>query len=67
MKKNIKLNKLAKNAMKEKEMSHVRGGSTWCGCGCIGPSGIYANRDANHEHGWWSRGISRDEQYLRFD
>ncbi|MDR2408055.1 MAG: TIGR04149 family rSAM-modified RiPP [Bacteroidales bacterium] len=31
--KKVKLNKLAQNAMKEKEMNFVRGGRR-CGCGC---------------------------------
>jgi natural product precursor len=49
----IKLNKLAQNAMKAKEMNHIKGGSC-CGCGCKyqgtpGGSSIAANKSANAE------------------
>jgi natural product precursor len=56
MKKNIKLNNLAQNAMKNKEMNTVKGGwcdgpDACCGCACkyagSGGSSIAANRDAN--------------------
>ncbi|MDR2408059.1 MAG: TIGR04149 family rSAM-modified RiPP [Bacteroidales bacterium] len=63
MKKNLKLNKLAQNAMKEKEMSHINGGVRWvdgicyqCGCGCNGPSSTNANGLANMDGGLFSPG-----------
>jgi natural product precursor len=52
MKKNIKLNKLAQDAMKEKEMNLIRGGSAGdCCCGCHGPSGSFDNANANNAGG----------------
>ncbi|MDR1552406.1 MAG: TIGR04149 family rSAM-modified RiPP [Prevotellaceae bacterium] len=59
----IKLNKLAQNAMKNKEMNHVRGGfgnPYFCGCGCQyagqGGSSTTANASANSAYGMWPGG-----------
>jgi natural product precursor len=53
----IKLNKLAQNAMKEKEMNHVRGGRlVCCTCGCNGPSATDTNGYANSGSGLNSPG-----------
>jgi natural product precursor len=47
MKKNLTLNNLAKNTMKEKEMNIVKGGRQ-CGCGCRyeGMGGASTNQNA---------------------
>ena len=47
----IKLNKLAENALKIREMNALTGGAVYCGCGCHGPSGIQANGNANRDIG----------------
>jgi natural product precursor len=53
MKKNIKLNNLAKNTITEREMNRVKGGclDTCCGCGCAyagnGGSSVQDNKNAN--------------------
>jgi natural product precursor len=64
--KSIKLNKLAKNAMKEKEMNTIKGGQH-CYCACVGSSSIVANGSANWTHGYKSVGISIYNQYCFSD
>ena len=54
--KNLKLNTLAKDAMKEKEMSQIKGGSKVCHCGCNGPSSTEDNGWANSAQGLSSPG-----------
>jgi natural product precursor len=58
--KKIKLNTLAQNALKEKEMNHVRGvADCWCGCyyqGTPGGSSTSANDSANRAGGLWIPG-----------
>ena len=54
--KNLKLNALAQNAMKEKEMSQIKGGAKVCRCGCNGPSSTDDNGWANSENGLSSPG-----------
>jgi natural product precursor len=53
----IKLNKLAQNAMKAKEMNTIKGGK-YCGCSCYyagsGGSSIDDNAGANRVGGLWS-------------
>jgi natural product precursor len=57
MMKNLKLNTLAQNAMKEKEMHQIKGGAG-CGCSCYyansGGSSSADNGCANSAHGWYS-------------
>ncbi|MDR1199890.1 MAG: TIGR04149 family rSAM-modified RiPP [Prevotellaceae bacterium] len=52
--KKIKLNILAKNTIKEKEMNQIKGGGC-CACGCMyvnqGGSGTIDNHYANKAHG----------------
>ncbi|MDR2651895.1 MAG: TIGR04149 family rSAM-modified RiPP [Prevotellaceae bacterium] len=53
--KSIKLNKLAKNTMEEKEMHHIKGGHPGCSCSCYyegnGGSSVNDNGMANYEGG----------------
>jgi natural product precursor len=54
--KSIKLNQMAKNAMKKKELNLIKGGvSRGCGCGCLyadqGGSSTYMNGMANCDAG----------------
>jgi len=56
MEKKLKLNFLAENNLKEKEMSNVRGGTEFrCGCGCnyagSGGSSTGDNMAANYDGG----------------
>jgi natural product precursor len=67
--KKIKLNILAQNAMKEREMNHIKGGN-FCGCGCnyagtSGGSSISSNMNANYDGNLTSPGgikIFRDDK-----
>ena len=58
MKTNLKLNKLAANAMNEKEMANLKGGVTKvCGCGCVN-NNTGANLSANSGPGYTSPNMS---------
>lgn len=76
--KKLKLNKLANNQLKEKEMSFLNGGEidgnrVHCGCGCCyannGGSSIDDNGQRNAAYGKVSQGctIVRTIDYLKDD
>lgn len=58
--KKLKLNQLEKAVLNNRELAQIKGGGTYCGCGCVGSSSTEDNGFTNSADGKYS-GTENDQ------